>query len=145
MREEDYWFAQQVLGPGAVAWSWGRESSNGGLAEKLPTQSFLFWTLGSSARCQGLKHGNQCPQGFLPDSPESGSQGLTWSFLVIICIPREAATQTPLPQAFNFFLFYLCIYLFLGVLGLCCCMSFSLVVVHWLLIVVASLDVEQGL
>ena len=117
----------------------------GGLAEKHLAQNFLFWTLGASTRCQGLKHGNWCPQGFLPDSLEPGSQGLTRSFLVIICIPRAAATQTPLPQAFNLFLFYLCVYLFLAVLGPCCCMGFSLVVMHWLLLVLASPDVEQRL
>ena len=37
------------------------------------------------------------------------------------------------------------IYLFLGVLGLSCCMGFSLVVVLGLLIAVASLAAEHGL
>ena len=37
------------------------------------------------------------------------------------------------------------IYVFLAVLGLCCCGGLSLVVVHGLLIAVASLAVEHGL
>ena len=36
-------------------------------------------------------------------------------------------------------------YLFLAMLGLCCCMGFCLVAVHGLLIVVASLGVKHGL
>ena len=40
---------------------------------------------------------------------------------------------------------FLIYYLFLAVLGLCCCMDFSLVVLCRLLIAVASLAVEHGL
>ena len=39
----------------------------------------------------------------------------------------------------------LSMYLFLTLLGLCCCVGFSLVAMYRLLIVVASLAVEHGL
>ena len=44
-----------------------------------------------------------------------------------------------------FFLIILSIYLFLAVLGLHCCMGFSLIAVHRLLTAVASLVAEHGL
>ena len=40
---------------------------------------------------------------------------------------------------------YIYIYIYLAVLGLCCCVSFSLVAVHGLLTVVASLVAERRL
>ena len=41
--------------------------------------------------------------------------------------------------------FYLLTYLYLAVLGLCCCVNFSLVAVCGLLVAVASLVAEYGL
>ena len=48
---------------------------------------------------------------------------------------------------FNFFCFFLniYIYIYLAVPGLCCCVSFSLVAVHGILTVVASLVAERRL
>ena len=69
-----------------------------------------------------------------------------WSVLpncvrvTVVLFPNNLGFRNTLEKSF-----YILLYLFLGMLGLHCCVGFSLVPVHGLLISVASLFAKHGL